>query len=53
MIGDTPEEIVLNLKKVLEDSKLREKLKKNVRTMYLNNFEPSVAMEKIFEDIER
>jgi hypothetical protein len=53
MIGDTPEEIVLSLKKVLENSKLREKLKKNVRTMYLNNFEPSVAMKKIFEDIER
>jgi hypothetical protein len=53
MIGNSPKEIVLNLKSVLKNSNLREKLKKNVREMYLSNFEPSIAMEKIFEEIEK
>jgi hypothetical protein len=53
MIGNSPKEIVLNLKSVLKNSNLRKKLKKNVREMYLSNFEPSIAMEKIFEEIEK
>ena len=51
MIGDTPESIVENLLRVLNNPNLKKLIKKNARQMYIENFEPGVAMKEIYNEI--
>jgi glycosyltransferase involved in cell wall biosynthesis len=52
LIGKTPEEIVLNLKELLENKELKSKIQIGARKTYLDNFQPEKTMNVIINELE-